>query len=175
MTDASTAGSTAVIPALFVVAIVLLCVTRRFGAALFLAIASGGALLLNELLKLFFHRPRPQLAWSHVPPDYSFPSGHTMNSIAFYVALAIIVWSIAGRRWGIAALAASIALCTLVGISRIYLGFHYLTDVVGGILAGVSWILVTLAAFRTGPLERLWEMPDRAKTLGRTVARKARS
>jgi len=175
MNGATTLGSTAAIPALFAVAILLLCLARRFGAALFLAICSGGALLLNELLKLYFHRPRPQLAWAHIQPDYSFPSGHTMNSVAFYVALAVIVWSIAGRRWGIAALAGAIVLCTFVGISRIYLGFHYFTDVVGGALAGVSWVLVTMAAFRTGPLERLWDMPDRAKALGRTAARRARS
>ena len=175
MIDATTAGSTSVIPFLFALAIVLLCVTRRFGAALFLTISSGGALLLNALLKDIFHRPRPQLAWSHVLPDYSFPSGHTMNSIAFYLAIAVIVWSVAGRRWGIATLAAAIALCTLVGISRIYLGFHYFTDVVGGAVAGVSWVLVTMAAFRRGPLERHWAMPNRDGAVGSDAARQARS
>jgi undecaprenyl-diphosphatase len=175
MNDASTIGSTAVIPALFAVAIVLLCVTRRFGAALFLTIVSGGALLLNGLMKLFFQRPRPQLAWSQVLPDYSFPSGHTMNSVAFYLAIAVIVWSIAGRRWGVVALIGAVALCTLIGISRIYLGFHYFTDVVGGALAGVSWVLITMAAFRTGPLERLWALPEKARAKGHDVARRARS
>jgi undecaprenyl-diphosphatase len=175
MNDATTIGSTAVIPALFVIAIVLLCIRRRFGAALFLAIASGGALLLNGLMKLFFHRPRPVLPWAQIPPDFSFPSGHTMNSVAFYLALAVIVWSILGRRWGIAATAGAIALCTLIGISRIYLGFHYFTDVVGGALAGIAWVLVTMAAFRTGPLERLWVMPERAREIGRDVGRRART
>jgi undecaprenyl-diphosphatase len=175
MNDATTLGSTAVIPALFAAAIVLLAVGRRFGAALFLAVCSGGALLLNELLKLYFHRPRPQLAWAHIQPDYSFPSGHTMNSIAFYVAIAVIVWSIAGRRWGIAALTGAIVLCTFVGISRIYLGYHYFTDVVGGVVAGVAWILVTMAAFRTRPLERLWDLPGRAARAGQDAARRARS
>jgi len=80
-----------------------------------------------------------------------------------------------GRRWGIAATVGAIALCTLIGISRIYLGFHYFTDVVGGALAGVAWILVTMAAFRTGPLERLWVMPERAREIGRDVGRRART
>jgi undecaprenyl-diphosphatase len=175
MNDASTVGSTAVIPALFAVAIGLLCVTRRFGAALFLAIASGGALLLNELMKLFFQRPRPELAWAHVLPDYSFPSGHTMNSVAFYLAIAVIVWSTAGRRWGVVALVGAAALSTLIGISRIYLGFHYFTDVVGGALAGISWILITMAAFRTGPLERLWALPEKARARGHDVVRRGHS
>src|SRR4051812_47369633 len=72
MNDATTAGSIAVIPVLFAIAIVVLCLRRRFGAALFLAIACGGALLLNGMMKLFFQRPRPQLPWAHVLPDYSF-------------------------------------------------------------------------------------------------------
>ena len=174
MNDATTIGSTAVIPALFATAVLLLCVTRRFGAALFLAISSGGALLLNALLKDVFHRPRPQLAYAHVLPDYSFPSGHTMNSVAFYVALAVIVWSVAGRRWGAVALVASIALCTVIGISRIYLGYHYFTDVVGGALAGTAWVLITIAAFRRGPLERLWEVPHRPRAVGSTADPEAR-
>ncbi len=98
-----------------------------------------------------------------------------MNSVAFYVALAVIVWSVAGRRWGIAALIASIVLCTFVGISRIYLGYHYFTDVVGGALAGTAWVLITIAAFRRGPLERLWEMPHRPRVVGRAVDPEARS
>ena len=163
MNGATTVGSIAVIPVLFAVAILALCLKRRFGAALFLAIASGGALLLNGLMKLFFERPRPVLPWAHVLPDYSFPSGHTMNSVAFYLAIAVIVWSIAGRRWGTLAMVGSILLCTLIGISRIYLGFHYFTDVVGGALAGISWLLVTYAAFQRGPLERLWATPDRER------------
>ncbi|HET9614588.1 MAG TPA: phosphatase PAP2 family protein [Candidatus Limnocylindrales bacterium] len=163
MSDATTMGSTAVLPALFAVAMILLLARRRFGAALFLAVSSGGALLLNELMKLFFHRPRPQLPWAHVQPDYSFPSGHTMNSVAFYLAIAIIVWSIAGRRWGAITLAAAIVLCTTIGVSRIYLGFHYFTDVTGGALAGIAWVLVTLAAFRTRPLAALWDGPSAAR------------
>jgi len=175
MNAATTVGSIAVIPVLFALAIVVLCLRRRFGAALFLAIASGGALLLNGMMKLFFERPRPQLPWAHVLPDYSFPSGHTMNSVAFYLAIAVIVWSIAGRRWGALALVTAVVLCTLIGISRIYLGYHYFTDVVGGALAGVSWLLVTYAAFQRGPLERFWVMPNRAREAARSAVPRGRS
>jgi len=161
MNAATFAGSDLVIPPLFVIAIVVLLRLRRPGAALFLTVSSGGSLLLNGLLKLFFQRPRPQLPWAHVLPDYSFPSGHTMNSVAFYVALAVIVWSILCHRAGLTAAVLAIGLSIVIGISRIYLGFHYFTDVVGGFLAGVSWVLITMAAFRAPPLARLWRGADR--------------
>jgi membrane-associated phospholipid phosphatase len=140
------------------------------------AVMTDASAVGSVAVKLFFHRPRPQLAWSHVPPDYSFPSGHTMNSVAFYVALAVIVWSVQGRRWGAVALAGAIALCSLIGVSRIYLGFHYFTDVFGGALAGVAWVLVTLAAFRRGPLERFWDATQRTTHAAqRAVANRGRS
>ena len=51
-------------------------------------------------MKVVVERPRPALPWAHVLPDYSFPSGHTMNSLVFYLAVALIVWAIYGRRAG---------------------------------------------------------------------------
>ena len=155
MEAATFAGSNSVIPALFALAVIALLLTRRPREALFLAIASGGSLILNETMKVFFARPRPQLPWAQVLPDYSFPSGHTMNSLAFYVALAIVAWSVFGRRAGLASVAAAIVLTMVIGVSRIYLGYHYLTDVVGGLLAGTAWLLIVAAAFRAGPLSRL--------------------
>lgn len=164
MNAATFAGSNLVIPPLFAVAVAWLAVLHRPREALFLAIASGGSLVLNELLKLFFQRPRPQLAWAHVLPDYSFPSGHTMNSLVFYTALALVLWSLRGRRTGLVALAAAIVLTLVIGVSRIYLGYHYFTDVAGGLLAGTAWLLIVAGTFRAGPLSRLGRMtlPDAA-------------
>jgi membrane-associated phospholipid phosphatase len=153
-------GSVFVIPILYAITMGVLVLQRRYGAALFLTVSSGGALLLNGAMKLFFERPRPQVPWASVLPDYSFPSGHTMNSVAFYGALAVIIWSIAGRRWGIVAVVSAAVLCTLIGISRIYLGYHYFTDVIGGALAGVSWLLITMAVFRVRPLADWWTSPS---------------
>jgi undecaprenyl-diphosphatase len=153
-------GSNFAIPPLFAIAVIWLAWLHRPREALFLAIASGGSLVLNEMMKLFFQRPRPQLDWAQVLPDYSFPSGHTMNSVVFYVALAVVLWSVRGRRTGLASLAIGIVLSLFVGVSRIYLGYHYLTDVVGGLLAGTAWLLIVAAAFRAGPLSRLWRDTD---------------
>jgi len=140
---------------LFALAVILLAWLHRLREALFLAIASAGSLVLNEVMKLIFQRPRPQLDWAQVLPDYSFPSGHAMNSVAFYVALAVVLWRVRGRRIGLASLAIGIVLSVFIGVSRIYLGYHYLTDVVGGVLAGTIWLLIVAAAFRFGPSSRL--------------------
>jgi undecaprenyl-diphosphatase len=156
MNFATTLGSNLVIPPLFVAEIAILLWIRRPGAALFQAVVSGGALLLNGLMKVFFHRPRPILPWAQALPDFSFPSGHTMNAFACYVGLAIVIWSIAGRRWGLAALTSAFVIVGFVGLSRIYLGVHYPTDVLGAVLAGTIWVLVVLAAFRSRPLSRFW-------------------
>ena len=153
-------GSSLVIVPLFAVAVGLLLRNRRYGAALFLGVASGGALVLNGTMKVLFERPRPQLDYAKVLPDYSFPSGHTMNAFVFYVALALILWSVFGRRTGVAALAIAVVVALGVGVSRIYLGYHYLTDVVGGLLAGIAWLLVVGAAFRARPKWWSWGIPD---------------
>jgi undecaprenyl-diphosphatase len=107
-------------------------------------------------MKVLFERPRPQLDYARVLPDYSFPSGHTMNALTFYIALALIVWSVFGRRTGLLALAIAVALAIGVGASRIYLGYHYFTDVVGGVFAGVAWLIVVGAAFRARPSWWSW-------------------
>ena len=147
-------GSTIVVVPLFVVALALLMWRRHRREALFLAASMAGSLVLNQSLKLIFQRPRPQLAWAQVQPEYSFPSGHAMNSIVFYVAVALIVWVLWGRRAGLIATVLAIVLALLIGTSRIYLGYHYFTDVAGGFLAGTAWLMIVTAAFRAGPLWR---------------------
>jgi undecaprenyl-diphosphatase len=153
-------GSSLVIVPMFVVVMALLIRNHRYGAALFLAIATGGGLVLQATMKLFFQRPRQQLEWATVLPDYSFPSGHTLNAFVFYIAIALILWSVFGRGVGTTALVIAVLLGIGVGISRIYLGYHYLTDVVGGILAGIAWLLILGAAFRARPAWWSWGSRD---------------
>jgi undecaprenyl-diphosphatase len=143
-------GSTIVVVPLFVAALVLLIWRRHRHEALFLAVSMAGSLVLNQSLKLIFQRPRPQLAWAHVQPEYSFPSGHAMNSIVFYVAVALIAWILWGRRVGLIATVLAIVLALLIGTSRIYLGYHYFTDVLGGFLAGAAWLIIVAAALDGG-------------------------
>lgn len=143
-------GSTFVVGPLFVLALAWLIWRRHGGEARFLAAAVVGSVALNEILKLIFHRSRPQLEWAVVLPEFSFPSGHSMNSLAFYGALAAIVWAVRGRRAGsIAAIIGGI-LVLLIGMSRIYLGYHYLTDVAGGFLAAAVWLAIAYAGLMKG-------------------------
>ena len=82
--------------------------------------------------------------------------------MVFYVAFAVVLWSVRGRRTGVAALVIGIALSLVIGVSRIYLGYHYFTDVVGGLLAGAAWLLIVFAAFDPG----LWLSSRRAEPPG---------
>lgn len=172
MNTLTTIGSSLVIVPLFVAVAAFLVWQQRHGAAVFLGLSAGGALALETTMKILFERPRPRLAWARVLPDYSFPSGHTMNSVVFYVAVAVIVWSVLGRRIGLAALVVAIVLALGVGLSRIYLGYHYLTDVVGGLMAGTAWLLVVGAAFRARPNWWTWGTVKREirKRSGRSAA-----
>lgn len=157
-------SSLVIVPILFVVGAWLLR-RQRYGAALFLGVASVGGLVLQGTMKVFFARPRPHLDWvQQVLSDYSFPSGHTMSAVIFYVALALILWSVFGRRIGVIALAIAATVTFGVSVSRIYLGYHYLTDVVGGLLAGIAWLLVVGAAFRARPTWRRWRSPSTPRT-----------
>ena len=155
MTGLTTMGSTLILVPLFIVVVGSLLYSRRFGAALFFAVSTGGALVIDFTMKLIFERPRPKLDYAAVLPDYSFPSGHSMNGVVFYVGLGLIIWSVFGRRIGLAATIAGAILAFGIGLSRIYLGYHYLTDVVGGFLAGIAWLLIVGAAFRARP--KVWE------------------
>jgi membrane-associated phospholipid phosphatase len=175
MTGFTTLGSNLGLVPLFLAAVIVLVRLRRPRELLFLVIASGGSLVLNETMKLIFQRPRPQLSWAHVQPDYSFPSGHTMNSLVLFVALAIVIWSVAGPRIGLTATIVGIALSLCIGVSRVYLGYHYLTDVVAGLAAGTAWLLIVASGFRFGPIWGLWR-DKRPAAGGRThPARKGRA
>jgi membrane-associated phospholipid phosphatase len=118
---------------------------RKWGreARLF-AITMIGAGLLNITLKLAFKRPRPAPFFNLSPPEtYSFPSGHSLTSAVFFGALAAILTArIKSRRVRVAMWIVASAMFLLIGLSRIYLGVHYTTDVIAGFAAALIWILV---------------------------------
>jgi undecaprenyl-diphosphatase len=152
----TTIGSTMVVAPFFIAAEVGLVLARRRREALFLALAILGSVIMNALLKLVFQRPRPQLPWAQTPLDFSFPSGHTMNSLVFYLALALIAWVIWGPKIGIPATIGALILAVLIGSSRIYLGAHYFSDVAAGFAAGLAWLLIVSAGFDAGSWVASW-------------------
>lgn len=118
---------------------------RGYGRhALTLLLAMGGGWALNELLKAWFHRPRPTTALLY-QLGLSFPSGHAMMSTAFYGCLAWLVGREYGR-WGWAG--ALLAWAALIGLTRVYLHVHYFTDVLAGYAGGLGWLLLLRAALR---------------------------
>ncbi len=144
-----------IVPALVILGALLLR-ARRVRSVAFLVAAVLGSLVLQLVLKPVFARPRPDVPYAHLVSDYSFPSGHTLSAVVFYGALALVVWSLFGRRAGLSTIAAAAIIALAVGISRIYLGYHFLTDVLGAMLAGIAWLLIVGAAFRARPTWRRW-------------------
>ncbi|NPV89153.1 MAG: phosphatase PAP2 family protein [Firmicutes bacterium] len=105
-------------------------------------ISLAGSFVLNRLLKLAFHRTRPDLFPIIHEPGYSFPSAHAMVSFAFYGMLIYLVWTIFRPGPVRSLLTVFLMLLVLtIGISRIYLGVHYPSDVIAGFAAGGLWLL----------------------------------
>lgn len=121
-----------------VLVLAFLAFRRRIVAAIFVALAVGGASTLNLLAKLLFQRHRPTL-WPQLTPetDYGFPSGHAMVTLAVLVAFITLLWP---TRWRWFALLAGVGFAFLVGSSRIYLGVHYPSDVIAGWCAAIVWV-----------------------------------
>jgi membrane-associated phospholipid phosphatase len=118
-------------------------------AALWLVITMLGALVLDLSLKYAFHRVRPNPFFGPLPHTYSFPSGHALFSFCFYGVLAglladrvrnlrlrILIWTIAA------------VLVAAIGLSRIYLGVHYPSDVIAGYLTATLWVSTMIAVDR---------------------------
>ncbi len=129
-------GSSEVLASITGLAAVLLAVRRRRAEAVFVILALVGTLLLTDALKLVVHRPRPGFDWAEVWPEYSFPSGHAMHSFVVYFAIALVIWRLKGRGVGVVTVALATVLAVGIVISRIYPGAHWLSDVLGGYLAG---------------------------------------
>lgn len=122
----------------------------RSGHRLLLSVWLGtnvGGLLVQFALKTFVHRARPQYAAAYLHGhSYSFPSGHAMQSSVAYVML-VFVGSVASDAWRARRsllLGIATALALLIGVSRVYLGVHYPSDVAGGFAAAAAWVMASL-------------------------------
>lgn len=119
---------------------------RRILLAGWIAAFAGGA-LLNLALKAVFRRERPELGEPLIAAlGWSFPSGHAMGATVAYGMIAYLLVLRFGRAPAPAIVAAATALVLSVGFSRVYLGVHYLSDILGGFLAGIAWVAVCASA-----------------------------
>lgn len=122
--------------------VLALAALRKLREGLFAGIAIIGSALLNLGAKQLFARARPSL-WESIAPEstFSFPSGHAMGSITLALVLVLLAWHTRWRWWVAAPMAAFVA---MVGLSRVYLGVHYPSDILAGWAAASAW---TVAAY----------------------------
>lgn len=116
-------------------------VTRLYGAAMYAVLAVGTGALLSQTLKEYYGRPRPDLV-DHLDTVHtlSFPSGHALVTTVAYLTLAsIVIGFLQGRRARIYVLSVAVLVAVLVGISRVYLGVHWPSDVAAGWALGAAW------------------------------------
>lgn len=146
--DLTALGGGTVVLALAVVSATLLAVLGRRWYAILICVAVGGGWILSPVLKLLFGRPRPQVVEWRTPHagQASFPSGHAIMAMVLYVVLAYIIHRLGNRTsislaaWIIAAL-----LISVIGVTRIYLGVHYPSDVLAGYAVGFAWAMFCAA------------------------------
>jgi membrane-associated phospholipid phosphatase len=136
----------------------ILLLGKHVRKAIFVAAAVVGSLAINLAAKTFFARERPSL-WESIAPEhsYSFPSGHAMGAATLAAILVLLTWKGRGR-WPVAVL--SIGFALWVGASRVYLGVHYPSDILAGMVAAVAWC--TFAYLIVRPHRHTGVLPDAA-------------
>ena len=141
-------GSGGVLWTLTGAAAVVLAIRRRWRLAAYLLVTGAGALVLDPVLKALVGRVRPVVAH---PIAYgngnSFPSGHALGSIVCYGALLLVFLPVARGAWRRVLATVCAVLIAAIGISRLLLGVHYVSDVLGGWALGITWLAVTAFAF----------------------------
>ena len=136
---------------------VLLFEQRHRGLSLYVAVTGSMSGVINLLLKELFARSRPDLAEAlRRASGYSFPSGHAMGSMVVFGSLAYVMARIHGRwRLRSATIAALLSSILAVGLSRVYLGVHWISDIAAGYVAGMTWLVVATVTF-----EAFWRIRE---------------
>lgn len=152
MIAVTTTGDVAAIILISLCILLVLYRHKQWRSMSFVLISIIGAFILNIILKMIFARQRPEL-WEHLiyESTYSFPSGHAMFTATVALCVGVLVWRRQHKWWIISALAAYVL---AVGFSRMYLGVHYLSDILAGWLVAVIWVSATAYYVRTVNLRR---------------------
>lgn len=150
-------GGSKVAAPLAALTVIVLVVTRHRRWALWFATVSVGGLLISQVLKLSVARERP--TWPkpfEIESEYSFPSGHTLSGVTTWVALGVVLLFLLPRPWSTFTGWVCIVIGVLMAPSRLLLGVHWVTDVLGGWVFGFGWLLLVSGLFirrlpATGP------------------------
>lgn len=161
MLNVSFLGNMVFLFCLSVITALYLYTKRRKDALIFSSILYTGV-IINLILKEFFQRPRPHL-FSLIPESsYSFPSGHAMNSFVFYTAIAYFILRVNDNiKLAFITSGIAIIIIALIGISRIYLGVHFPSDVIAGYVGGFFWFISAILFEKTIIFERLYRSANK--------------
>ena len=138
-------GDRVTLAAVLVAVMVVLLRRRLWRTAVILAVVALAGLPLSEGVKVLVDRPRPDVPWRVIPlpSSASFPSGHALESMAVYGAMALCVCRRQrSRSWRAAVFGLGLLLPLLIGLSRVYVGVHYFTDVLAGWAFGLTLALL---------------------------------
>ncbi len=130
------------IPTIIIVCILVLIKNKWYFTLITGSYAVSGFVVL--ISKLLIRRPRPLVALIDIPNSYSFPSGHTLTSIVFYIVLWYLLTKNTNKFNKIVFFTLFILLAIIIGFTRIYLGVHFFSDVMGGILLAIPCVLMCL-------------------------------
>lgn len=134
-------GTGLVVMVMVLVAGMFLWLTKHRNSAALLVASTAGGILINNLMKMSFDRPRPTVfTWGQHVVSSSFPSGHAMSATVVYITIAYLAARLQRRHIArVATILLALTLIVAIGGSRLYLGVHYPSDVLAGILVGLAW------------------------------------
>ncbi|NBB63357.1 phosphatase PAP2 family protein [Pseudomonas sp. ODNR1LW] len=160
--DITSLGGISVLGLFALIVIVFLLSHRKWLSSLLLALGLAGGVMLSEGLKAVFERERPpQLMQAVQTINASFPSGHALLATVFYLSVAVMLTrAFPRRRFKIFVLGVGMVMALLVGLTRIYLGAHWATDVFAGWAVGSAWaMLLWLVAYGVARLQKRRRAP----------------
>lgn len=141
MLEITMLGTWIVVLSIVSIAALFLWLTRHRYSAVLLLVSTAGGIGLNTILKVGFSRPRPHIfEWGTHVSSWSFPSGHAMSATVVYVTVAYLAARLQKRHVArLATLLIAALIVATICFSRLYLGVHYPSDVVAGVIIGLSW------------------------------------
>lgn len=160
-------GSTKTVLVICAVTIGALLYFRQKAQTILFVVVIGGTVAINQVAKLFFHRARPDVNRLIEISGFSFPSGHTMMATSLYAILAFILWRNIRHSGRIVCVLLAFFMIAMICISRIYLGVHYPSDVVGGLCASAFWVVIATCIYA--------DYMDRRTTAGKPAAARSQA
>ncbi|MET3900915.1 undecaprenyl-diphosphatase [Devosia sp. UYZn731] len=156
--DVTALGGVPVLSLVVLIAVLFLTLSHRRSTAMLLAASVASGAIVSTILKFVFDRPRPDIPGVAHMVSASFPSGHSALSAIVYLVLGVILYDLSKDptvRRAIIAVALVLSLC--IGLTRIYLGVHYPSDVVAGWSLGGAWAILSILAL--GVVRKRYEIP----------------